>query len=100
MQSGDTLSLAQFVRVSSGLPADIPGLRDLGYLATRMIADVLVLDPKRYRENATFAELDRLSSGVDYLLIYGRVGHPVTIGSAFNALNLAIGARSYYLFLQ
>jgi N-acyl-D-aspartate/D-glutamate deacylase len=51
------LSLAEFIRASSGLPADILGLGDRGYLATGMIADVLVLDPKRYQENASFAEV-------------------------------------------
>jgi N-acyl-D-amino-acid deacylase len=71
VRDGDTLSLAQFVRASSGLPADILGLRDRGYLATGMIADVLVLDPSRYQENASFSEWDRLSSGVDHLLVNG-----------------------------
>ena len=72
VRSSDTLSLAEFIRASSGLPADILGLRDRGYLATGMIADVLVLDPKRYQENASFAEWDRLSSGVEHLLVNGR----------------------------
>ena len=72
VRDGDTLSLAQFVRASSGLPADILGLRDRGYLTTGMIADVLVLDPRRYQENASFAEWDRLSSGVEHLLVNGR----------------------------
>lgn len=72
VRDSDTLSLAEFIRASSGLPADILGLRDRGYLATGMIADVLVLDPKRYQENASFAEWDRLSSGVEHLLVNGR----------------------------
>ena len=65
------MSLAEFIRASSGLPADILGLGDRGYLATGMIADVLVLDPKRYQENASFAEWDRLSSGVEHLMVNG-----------------------------
>ena len=90
VRNSDTLSLAEFIRASSGLPADILGLRDRGYLATGMIADVLVLDPKRYQENASFAEWDRLSSGVEHLLVSGefamkdgvvtqlRLGQPIT----------------------
>ncbi len=90
VRDSDTLSLAEFIRASSGLPADILGLRDRGYLATGMIADVLVLDPKRYQENASFAEWDRLSSGVEHLLVSGefamkdgvvtqlRLGQPIT----------------------
>ena len=71
VRDGDTLSLAHFVRASSGLPADILGLPDRGYLDTGMIADVVVLDPRRYQENASFAQWDRLSSGVDHLLVNG-----------------------------
>jgi N-acyl-D-amino-acid deacylase len=71
VRDADTLSLAQFVRASSGLPADILGLDDRGYLATGMVADVLVLDPRHYQENASFYEWDRLSSGVDHLLVNG-----------------------------
>ena len=71
VRDGDTLSLAQFVRASSGLPADILGLGGRGYLAKGMIADVLVLDPRHYQENASFSEWDRLSSGVDHLLVNG-----------------------------
>ena len=71
VRDGDTLSLAHFVRASSGLPADILGLPDRGYLETGMIADVVVLDPRRYQENASFAQWDRLSSGVDHLLVNG-----------------------------
>ena len=71
VRDGDTLSLAQFVRASSGLPADILGLGGRGYLATGMIADVLVLDPTHYQENASFSDWDRLSSGVDHLLVNG-----------------------------
>ncbi len=71
VRDSDTISIAQFVRASSGLPADILGLRDRGYLATGMIADVLVLDPKRYQENASFAEWNRLSDGVEHLMVNG-----------------------------
>jgi len=90
VRDDDVLSLAKFVRASSGLPADILGLGDRGYLATGMIADVLVLDPRRYQENASFAQWDRLSSGVDHLLVKGgyaikdgavtelRLGQPIT----------------------
>ncbi|MDB2512367.1 amidohydrolase family protein [Luminiphilus sp.] len=71
VRDSDTLSIAKFVRASSGLPADILGLGDRGYLATGMIADVLVLDPERYQENASFTEWNRLSSGVEHLMVNG-----------------------------
>ena len=48
VRDGDTLSLVQSFLSSSGLQADILGPCDRGYLAMRMIADVLVLDPKRW----------------------------------------------------
>ena len=71
VRDGDTLSLAQFVRASSGLPSDILGLGERGYPATSMIADVFVLDPRHYQKNTKFPEWDRPSSSFDHLLVNG-----------------------------
>ena len=66
-----TLSLTDFVRASSGLPAAILGLNDRGTLLHGHIADVLVFDPDRYREEAGFSNWNMLSRGVEYLVING-----------------------------
>ncbi|NLS94030.1 MAG: D-aminoacylase [Planctomycetaceae bacterium] len=65
------LPLAQAVRSCSGLPADIFGLSERGYLREGNWADVVVFDPKTYIDQATFEEPAVLSTGVRYLLLAG-----------------------------
>jgi N-acyl-D-aspartate/D-glutamate deacylase len=71
VQQLGVIDLPQFVRSSSGLAADILGLTERGYLRDDFRADVLVLDPERYRERADFENWDRLSEGVEYLFVEG-----------------------------
>ena len=67
----NVLSLAEFVRSSSGLPAKILGLSDRGELVTGQVADIVVFDPKMYAAKATFSDWNRLSVGVEFLLVNG-----------------------------
>lgn len=60
------------IRSFSGLAADFYGLPDRGYLRTGHIADIVVLDPDRYRDKATFEEPQRLSEGVVHAFVNGR----------------------------
>src|SRR5437588_150739 len=48
------IPLEQAIRSSSGLPADVLRLKDRGYLRPGCFADVVVFDPKTYRDQATF----------------------------------------------
>lgn len=98
------IPLEQAIRSATGLPADIFGLADAnkyapdteksddksgrvasaslarGYLKTGMAADVVVLDPKSFIDNATFDEPTKYSSGVRHMWINGTAsivdGHP------------------------
>ena len=67
----DTIDLADFVRASAGLPADILGLEGRGTLSDGGVGDVLVFDPEAFSETASFAAWNRLSEGVEYLLVNG-----------------------------
>ncbi len=67
------LPLEQAVRSSSGLPADILGLRNRGYLRSGYMADVVVLDPKQFIDRATFKEPYKTSQGVKLVLVNGQV---------------------------
>ena len=67
------ISLAQAIRSSSGLPADILGLPDRGYLRPGAYADVVVFDPERFIDRATFDSPQEYSTGVRYLLVAGHV---------------------------
>jgi N-acyl-D-aspartate/D-glutamate deacylase len=65
------ISLAHVVRSSSGLPADILGLADRGYLRSGWTADVVVFDPKSVRDRATFEEPFQYSEGIRWVFVNG-----------------------------
>ncbi|MFQ5730343.1 MAG: amidohydrolase family protein [Planctomycetaceae bacterium] len=67
------LSLALAVRSCSGLPADILGLKDRGYLKTGAFADIVVIDPKTVIDKATFTEPHQYCAGVRHVFVNGRV---------------------------
>jgi N-acyl-D-amino-acid deacylase len=65
--------LEQAIRSASGLPADILKLPRRGYLKVGYFADVVVLDPKAFRDKATFEQPHQYSSGVRFLFVNGRL---------------------------
>lgn len=65
------VSLEQAVRSGSGLPADILGLKDRGYLKAGCFADVVVFDPKAYRDTATFEKPHQYADGVKWVFVNG-----------------------------
>ncbi len=65
------LSLAAAVRSASGLPADILGLTDRGYLRPGMVADVTVFDAKTFLDTATFEEPFHAPTGLRYVFVAG-----------------------------
>jgi len=67
------ISPAHAIRSSSGLPADILGLTDRGYLRPGAYADVVVFDPEDFIDRATFDSPQEYSTGVRYVFVAGRV---------------------------
>jgi N-acyl-D-aspartate/D-glutamate deacylase len=59
------------VRSASGLPADILELTDRGYLKPGYKADVVVFDPKTYRDAATFDKPHQYATGVKWVFVNG-----------------------------
>ena len=59
------------VRKMTGLPAATIGMVDRGVLAPGMVADLVVFDPETIIDHATFAEPDRLSEGVEQVMVNG-----------------------------
>ena len=67
------ISLEHAVRSASGLPADVLKLPQRGYLKAGYYADVVVLDPKAYRDTATFDKPHQYAPGVRYLFVNGQL---------------------------
>jgi N-acyl-D-amino-acid deacylase len=67
------LGLEQAIRSASGLPADILRVPERGYLKAGYFADVVVLDPQTFRDQATFDRPHQYSTGVRYLFVNGKL---------------------------
>jgi N-acyl-D-aspartate/D-glutamate deacylase len=61
------------IRSSTGLPADILKLTDRGYLKAGYFADVVVFDPKTFRDTATFEKPHQYATGVKWVLVNGHM---------------------------
>jgi N-acyl-D-amino-acid deacylase len=67
------LPLAAAIRSASGLPADIIGMKDRGYVREHLAADLVVFDPDRFEDLATYEKPFEKSTGVRWLLVNGQV---------------------------
>ena len=65
------LALEEAIRKFSALPAQRMKLADRGVLKQGMWADVVVFDPETVRDLATFDNPNRLSEGMEYVLVNG-----------------------------
>lgn len=66
-----TLEPEFVIRSYSGLAADFFRLRDRGYLREGYVADLVVLDPARYRDKATFESPRELTEGAVHVVVNG-----------------------------
>lgn len=66
------ISVAAAIRSATGLPADILGLSDRGYLRSGYWADVVVFDRAAFRDRATFDRPCQFSAGVRYVFVSGQ----------------------------
>jgi len=67
------LTLEDGVRRMTSLPAQRLGLKDRGLLREGYWADVVVFDPNRISDKATFASPEQYPEGIDYVIVNGRV---------------------------
>ncbi len=65
------LTLPEAVRKLSGQPAHNLGLRQRGLLKEGYFADVVVFDPARVQDHATFEKPQQLASGVNHVVVNG-----------------------------
>lgn len=66
-----TLSFA--IHSATGLTATTFQVKDRGFIKEGFYADIVLFDPIRFRDNATFEQSTRLASGVEYVLVNGKL---------------------------
>jgi N-acyl-D-aspartate/D-glutamate deacylase len=69
----EIVTLEFAIRSCSGLPADILHLPERGYLKKGYHADVVVFDPKTFRDAATYDKPHQYAKGVRYLFVNGKM---------------------------
>ena len=67
------LTLEEAIRRMTSLPARIFGLKDRGFLRVGMAADLVLFDPAKVQDRATFAQPHQYSEGFDLVIVNGRV---------------------------
>lgn len=67
----NVLPLEAAIRSATGLPAEILGLKDRGYLRPGLAADITVFDPETLKDEATFDAPHQYSSGIRYVFVNG-----------------------------
>ncbi|QDU15053.1 D-aminoacylase [Gimesia maris] len=65
------ISLNQAIRSATGLPADVLGLTDRGYLKPGQAADIVIFDPKSIIDTATFENPHQYADGMRYVFVNG-----------------------------
>jgi N-acyl-D-aspartate/D-glutamate deacylase len=66
------VTLEHAIRSASGLPADILHLKERGYLMKGYVADIVVFNPKTFRDTATFDKPHQYAPGVVHLFVNGK----------------------------
>jgi N-acyl-D-aspartate/D-glutamate deacylase len=66
-------TVEEAVRRMTSLPAQRVGLRERGLLRPGLMADVVVFDPARIRDRATYEQPKQYAEGVEHVIVNGRL---------------------------
>lgn len=66
------LSLEHAIHAGTGLTAHVHGLQDRGFVREGAWADVVVFDPKKVRDVATFEKPHAYAEGMTHVLVNGQ----------------------------
>ena len=67
------ITLEDAIRRMTSLPARTFGFRDRGVVQTGMAADLVIFDPARVQDKATFQAPHQFSEGFDFVVVNGKV---------------------------
>jgi N-acyl-D-aspartate/D-glutamate deacylase len=70
---GQALPLPEAIRKMTSLAADHFRLRDRGRIARNMFADLVVFDPARIRDRATYGNPHQFAEGIETVLVNGKL---------------------------
>jgi len=65
------MTLEEAIRKMTSLPAQRLGLKDRGLIKEGMWADIVVFDPKKIRDRATYDNPRATPEGIEYVIVNG-----------------------------
>ncbi|NQU28791.1 MAG: D-aminoacylase [Candidatus Marinimicrobia bacterium] len=68
-----TLTLPEAVKMMTSMPAQKLKLKQRGSLVKNNFADITIFNPKTVIDNATFADPHQYPTGIDYVIVNGKV---------------------------
>jgi len=69
----EVLMLEEAIRKLTSFPANILGITDRGIVKENMIADLLIFDPRKVHDNATYPEPLQLAEGFEVVIVNGKI---------------------------
>ncbi len=69
------LKWEQAIKKITAEPAALLGLSNRGVLAKNNIADIVIFDPNKVTDNATYANPDLMSDGIDAVIVSGKLSY-------------------------
>lgn len=70
-----TLTLAEAIRKMTSYPAQIFGLRDRGVIRPGSYADLVLCDPSKIADRASFARPRQLAAGIEQVFVNGQLAY-------------------------
>ena len=67
------LTFHEAIRKMTSLPALKYGIKDRGVLAEGMMADIMIFDPRRVIDRATFLNPKQYPMGIPYVIVNGKI---------------------------
>jgi N-acyl-D-amino-acid deacylase len=75
VRDANLMPLAQAIRKITSMPAQREHLAGRGLLKVGFFADITIFDPATIIDHATYTESTKLSEGVDYVLVNGKLAY-------------------------
>jgi N-acyl-D-amino-acid deacylase len=69
----NVISMDEAIRTMTSLPASVFGIRDRGQLREGAFADVVVFDPAKVVDRATYQDPHALAEGMDWVIVNGAI---------------------------
>ncbi len=67
------LTIEEAIYKMSGLPAEVIGLKDRGKIEEGLVADLIIFNPKKVKNKASFEQPHILADGINQIIISGQI---------------------------